>query len=162
MDTVVSNKVQIQVAGATIIIPEAAIADLWLERAGLKSEPLTALPRIDQVVAGGKFKGIVRGENGAPDYLLFDHGEAPERMPWEAAMKWAESQGGSLPTRREQALMFANRAEDEYRKEWYWSSEQYAGYDDFAWMQGFDDGSQGTGHKSNGYRARVVRRQAIQ
>ena len=74
----------------------------------------------------------------------------------------AESQGGSLPTRREQALLFANRAEDEYKREWYWSCAQYAGYADYAWMQNFDDGYQYYVHKSNAYRARVVRRQPIQ
>jgi hypothetical protein len=165
MDTIVSttNQLEIAVAGARVIIPAAAIADLWLERARMKSTaaPRTALPRIDEIVDGGKFKGIVRG-GSQPDYLLFDHGEAAELMPWEAATKWAESQGGSLPTRREQSVLFANRAEGEYRKEWYWSCEQYAGGAESAWVQDFGDGSQGYGRKGDDCRARVVRRQAIQ
>lgn len=107
---------------------------------------------------GGIFMGIVRGENGAPDYRLYDLGEADKRLPWAEAMKWAEEKGGSLPTRREQAVMFGNRGEGQYKSKWYWSCEQDAGDESCVWVQYFDGGYQGSGRKSGDYCARAVRR----
>lgn len=172
MDTPISTprgNVEIEHAGARITIPAQTIADLWLERARLKSAstpwPLqtaqVGLPRIGETVDGATFMGVVRGDDG-PDYLLFDLGEAPERMDWEAAKKWAEERGGSLPTRREQSVMFGNRTEGQYKSEWYWSCALYAGDESYAWIQFFDDGNQGNDHKSYDYRVRAVRRQVIQ
>lgn len=44
---------------------------------------------------------------------------------------------------------------------WYWSSTQYAGYDAYAWCQGFDDGNQGSYHKNRRLRVVLVRRVAL-
>lgn len=164
MDITTGPRVEIEHAGAHITIPSATIAELWLERARMKAPeaPAGTLPKIGDVVSGATFMGLMRGENGASDYLLFDLGEAPERMKWEAAGKWAEERGGGLPTRREQSILFGNRAEDQFKQEWYWSCEQYAGGGDSAWVQTFYDGSQSYGLKGHGCRARAVRRQPIQ
>lgn len=163
MDTITGPNVEIDIAGARVTIPAPTITEMWLERARLKPTGAPgAMPRIGETVNGAVFMGIVRGEGGAPDYRLFDLGEAPERMNWQDAQKWAESKGGSVPTRREQSVMFGNRAEGQYREEWYWSCEQCAGHDASAWVQTFYVGTQNHDHKSNAYRARAVRREPIQ
>ena len=41
---------------------------------------------------------------------------------------------------------------------WYWTSTQRAAFPDCAWMQGFGNGVQLSGHESGYYRARAVRR----
>ncbi len=105
----------------------------------------------------GVYAGIVRGENGAPDYHLVVMDQAPKRLTWKDAMKWAADQGFSLPTRREQSILFGNVPEL-FEKAWYWSSEQYAGDEGYAWYQGFGDGNQDFCHKNDGLRARAVRR----
>lgn len=166
MDTNVSSpSVTFTLAGARITIPEATIVDLWKERieVGLLQPPFGPGPLAvgDAVMAGGVYMGIVRGDDG-PDYRLFDLGEAENRMPWEEAKKWAAALGGSLPTRREQAVMFGNRGKDQYKAEWYWSNEQCAGTEGYAWVQVFDDGSQDYGRKSGDCHARAVRREPIQ
>ena len=170
MDKTVSPSITFELAGASITIPEATIAELWLERAGVgQLQPAfsaaiasTEPPRIGEIRVGATYMGIVRGENGARDYQLWDLGEADKRMPWAEAMKWAEGVGGGLPTRRDQAVMFGNRGEGQYKSEWYWSCEQYAGYESYAWMQNFNHGSQNDDHKSLAYLARAVRRKPIQ
>lgn len=172
MEKTVSPSVTFEFAGASITIPEATITDLWLARAGVGQlqppfGPTATLEearamRIGEAAADGAiFMGIVRNYDGSPDQRLFDLGEAPERMSWDAATKWAESKGGSLPTRREQSVMFGNRGPGQYQEAWYWSCEQYAGTESYAWFQDFNDGGQGDGHKSSVYRARAVRRESI-
>ena len=162
MEITSGNVIEIELAGARIEIPANTIAELWPERLrggeGVAAAPPPIPPRIGSSWLDGIYMGVVRGENGERDHHLIDLGEADERMPWEDAKKWAEKKGGSLPTRREQAVMFGNRAEDQYKEDWYWSSAQYAGGDDYAWMQDFDDGRQCYGHKSGDCRARAVRR----
>jgi hypothetical protein len=105
----------------------------------------------------GIYAGICRGADGAPDYALEVLAEAPKEMNWQDAKAWAESIGGTLPTRREQALCFANVPEL-FKKAWYWSCEQYAGAAAYAWSQGFDYGYQDYGRKYRELRARAVRR----
>jgi hypothetical protein len=115
---------------------------------------------------GGVFAGIVRGRDGAPDYYLI---VGPElgALSWDKAKEAAaelEVDGHtdfSLPFRTEQAVMYGNVPEL-FEKRWYWSQEQYAGLDSFAWAQGFDDGIQDWGNKYNAFRARAVRRVPIE
>lgn len=80
---------------------------------------------------------------------------------WKKAVEWAAKQGGELPTRREQSLLFANCGA-EFKRDWYWSGEQRAGAADYAWGQGFGNGGQDCDYVSGRYRARAVRRVAIQ
>lgn len=42
---------------------------------------------------------------------------------WDAAKAWSEKQGGTLPDRVEQALMF-KFLRNEFKPEWYWSCEE--------------------------------------
>lgn len=82
-------------------------------------------------------------------------------LPWEKAKEWAKEQDGELPTRSEQALLYAN-VKDEFEGDWYWSSEQLASVPSYAWMQDFSNGGQTYGHTSFKHRARAVRRVPIQ
>ena len=81
-------------------------------------------------------------------------------LSWKKAVSWAQEQGGALPTRKEQALLFANAAQA-FERDWYWSGEQYAGDESFAWCQDFISGYQDYNHKDFKLRARAVRRVII-
>ena len=108
--------------------------------------------------AEGVYAGVVRGVNGGPDqHLLLIDGEV-DGVIWDTACIWAESVGGSLPTRAEQAVLFGN-LKDRFQRDWYWSSEQ-AGPSS-AWSQNFDDGSQFNITRSYEGRARAIRRLPI-
>lgn len=121
------------------------------------------LPRIHSTYAGGEVMGVVMGENGQPDYLLIDLGVEPKNnVTWGEAKTWAASVGGDLPTRREQAVMFGNRLEGQYKPRWYWSGEAHASEPSWAWVQYFFNGTQYDGRKANRTRARAVRRVPFQ
>jgi len=68
--------------------------------------------------------------------------------------------GGELPTRREQSLLYAN-CKSQFKGEWYWSGEQHAADSYGAWGQLFGNGDQIYGSKSFEARARAVRRLVI-
>ena len=113
---------------------------------------------IGAAFAGGIYAGIIRGVAGAPDqHLVLLPGDADD-VDWDAAVAFAASVGGELPTRAEQALLFAN-LKDQFKPRWYWSSEQ-AG-PSHAWHQGFDGGYQYYYYRSYEGRARAVRRLEI-
>ena len=115
---------------------------------------------IGAAFAGGIYAGIIRGVDGGLDqHLVLVEGEGVD-LSWEAAGAWAESVGGSLPTRAEQALLFAN-LKDQFKSDWYWSGEQYGPSSSNAWYQDFSYGYQYGGHKSYEGRARAVRRLPI-
>lgn len=115
---------------------------------------------------GGIFAGLVRGENGARDYLLILGPEYDGETDWNTAMAWASGldvgshRDYSLPTRAEQAVLFGN-LRDQFQRDWYWSNTQHAEYADFAWCQGFGYGDQDLYPKGRKRRARAVRRLPI-
>lgn len=112
---------------------------------------------------GGVFAGLARGINGAPDYCVIVGPEMPERRKWDLAIAFAQGidiDGKSdyaLPTRKEQALMFANVPEL-FKGEIYWSCEQHAADRDYVWGRGFGDGLQGYWTKDYEFCACAVRR----
>jgi hypothetical protein len=110
---------------------------------------------------GEKNAGLVLGKDGDADYFLILLPEEKENIDWNDAVKWAKQQGGdmdaSLPTRREQALLYANLNE-EFKNEYYWSSEQHASESGYAWYQYFYYGYQGYYGEGDTLRARAVRR----
>ncbi|WP_152598708.1 DUF1566 domain-containing protein [Janthinobacterium sp. RA13] len=113
---------------------------------------------IGAAFASGIYAGIIRGVDGGPDqHLVLVDGEGVD-LSWEAAGAWAESVGGSLPTRAEQALLFSNLKE-QFKSDWYWSGAQ-AG-PSTAWLQGFGNGAQDDDDRSYEGRARAVRRLPI-
>ena len=172
-----SDVVTLRVGAGELKIPAEDAARAYLEKFMLFDlEPSipahlaeTPHPPIgsDMPGLGGLYAGILRGDDGAPDYRLFmpANQEALE-LPWGKALKHADGfeyaghKDYSLPTRRELRLLYINLKEH-FEDAWYWSSEQLAGDSDFAWMQNFGNGNQGIGLKSNGCRVRLVRRVPI-
>jgi hypothetical protein len=65
-----------------------------------------------------------------------------------------------LPSRLESMLLFGE-LQCEFQRDWYWTSTQYAGNDEYAWFQHFYDGHQYGSHKGDECRARAVRRVPI-
>jgi hypothetical protein len=107
---------------------------------------------------GERRAGIALDATGKATHHLILLPQMPAgRLDWDDAMAWAEKAGGTLPTRQEQALLFAN-CKDAFEPAWYWSSEQYAGDASGAWTQHFDDGYQDTSDKGYKGRVRAVRR----
>jgi hypothetical protein len=117
--------------------------------------PVPAPGAIGSPFGGGTYAGISRGVDSAPDrHLVLLPGEAGD-VDWEAAGAFAASIGGELPTRAEQALLYAN-LKDQFEPRWYWSSTQ-AG-PSYAWLQSFSHGLQYDDYRSYEGRARAVRR----
>lgn len=106
---------------------------------------------------GEHYAGLALKIDGTPSHhLILLPGEG-EDLQWSAAVEWAEKAGGALPTRQEQALLYAN-LKDQFKPEWYWSGEQHDA--SYAWCQGFGDGYQHAIHKDSELCARAVRRLA--
>ncbi|QBQ99215.1 DUF1566 domain-containing protein [Paraburkholderia pallida] len=106
---------------------------------------------------GERYAGLVLGEDGKQDYhLILLPGEA-ESVDWKAACEWAAERDASLPTRREQSLLFAN-LKAEFESAWYWSGEPHEENSGWAWSQRFGYGDQILNHQYDELRARAVRR----
>lgn len=104
---------------------------------------------------GERYAGPVLNEHGLlSHHLVLLPGDADD-LDWTAAKQWAKEAGGELPTRQEQALLFAN-LKSEFEGAYYWSSEEYSS--SYAWNQGFYHGLQYYLSKSAESRARAVRR----
>jgi hypothetical protein len=115
----------------------------------------------DNLKEGEEYSGLILGKGGESDYhLILRPGEA-ESVTFEEAKAWAKKAGGELPTRRDQALLYANLKE-QFQPRWYWSGERYAPNGGCAWAQGFDYGGQNSCHKVFDCRARAVRRLTLQ
>ena len=111
----------------------------------------------EQLQPGEIYAGLLLGADGAPDQHIFLLPGAVEETTWPDAVTWAQSIGGELPTRREQALLFAN-LKGEFKQAWYWSGEQHEALADYAWFQYFGYGGQGNYLKSYSGRSRAVGR----
>src|SRR5690606_29474773 len=105
---------------------------------------------------GERYAGIVLDEEGNPAYHLILLPGDQDDINWSSAKKWAAEQGGELPTRREQSLLFANLG-GHFEERAYWSSEQYESNSGYAWYQYFNDGSQASYDTYGELRARAVR-----
>jgi hypothetical protein len=78
-------------------------------------------------------------------------------LNWQAAIDWAESVGGALPNRQEQALLYAN-CKPHLKPAWHWSSETYESNASYAWGCYFGYGCQDGYRKSYDGSAVAVRR----
>jgi hypothetical protein len=106
---------------------------------------------------GEHYAGLVLDADGnASHHLILLPGEG-EDVAWQDAKDWATAAGGELPTRQEQALLYANLKE-QFKPQWYWSAETYSNDGSYAWGQYFGFGYQYNDHKSYGGSARAVRR----
>ena len=120
--------------------------------------------KLPELNHGEHYAGLIVGKDGEPSYhLVLLPGEA-EKVTFAEANEWAGLQGymskASLPTRREQALLYAN-IKEQFQPAWYWSSEEHASYAGWAWYQYFNNGDQYYHHQNNQLRARAVRRLPI-
>lgn len=106
---------------------------------------------------GERYAGIVLYDDGAfSHHLILLPGEVEDKT-WEQAKDWAASIGGSLPTRREQSLLFAN-LKGEFESTYYWSGERHEKESGWAWSQDFLTGYQRDTRQYLELRARAVRR----
>ena len=113
-----------------------------------------------ELADGEHYAGLILNADGTPSHHLVllpgDHDDAK----WQAAVEWAQSINGELPTRAEQSLLYAN-CKPQFQGDWYWSGEPYASVARYAWCQGFGNGGQGTSYVNDHCRARAVRRLPI-
>lgn len=117
------------------------------------------LPRMHSQYAGGVVMGVMAGQDGKPDYLLILHSQSPERMTFKQALAWSKAASGEDgPTLPELAMLFANRREGQFKKEWCWSVTPYAGVERSAWLQNFYGGTQLYYLMDTDHRAVAVRR----
>jgi hypothetical protein len=108
---------------------------------------------------GEHYAGAVLDAQGQHLHHLVLMAALPDgELNWADAMAWAESFGGTLPTRQEQALLFAN-CRQHLVADWHWSSEQAGA--SHAWSQDFHRGGQYFTLQSAELRARAVRRIAV-
>ena len=160
-----SNKteaVTIDLGGAKLTVDTKALCQAWFEKhLTVQPSALAQTHGRPALKEGETYAGILLGKEGEHDqYIILLPGEA-EDVTWSAALEWAKEQDGSLPTRREQALLFANLKEH-FQAAYYWSSEQHASDESYAWLQHFFNGTQYDFLKSAELRARAVRRLTIQ
>jgi hypothetical protein len=114
----------------------------------------TTLPLLGQPMETGTFVGLTTRPDGTHCAVVLLPSEA-EKLRWPDAVKWAEEQGGELPSRPVAALLFAN-AKDQFKQAWYWTGEEDGS--SCAWNQRFNYGYQFNDDKSAQLRARAVRR----
>ena len=129
-------------------------------KAPAKAPAATKALTLPVLAKGEIYAGIVVRDGKPAHHLVLLAGHKTEPVKWENAMAWAKAQGGELPTRKEQALLFANAAEH-FEQEWYWSQEVHPVYADYAFFQAVFSGGQYGGRKAYDYRARAVRRVAL-
>ena len=110
---------------------------------------------------GEHYAGFLVGKDGVAGHHVILLPEQAADIKWADAVKWAEEQGGELPTRREQSLLYANLKE-QFDERWYWSSETHASDSSYAWGQNFHNGDQSHYDKRYEFRARAVRRLVLE
>jgi hypothetical protein len=120
---------------------------------------LLSIPAVTiELRPGERYAGAVLDADGnVMHHLVLLAAKPEEDLSWQAAMNWAKSVGGELPTRQEQALLFAN-CKAQFEARWHWSSETHEKDASYAWGCYFYYGSQGSIHKSYEGCARAVRR----
>lgn len=107
---------------------------------------------------GERYAGPVLDAEGRIQHHLVLLPDWPEqRLNWKDAKAWAESLGAQLPTRQEQALLYAN-CKPHLKRTWHWSSEEHEEDASHAWGCRFSYGTQNYGPKSGEGSAVAVRR----
>ena len=116
-------------------------------------------PTTPTLAAGETYIGAIVKADGTGHRIVLLPGDN-NAASWQAQMEWAKSIGGNLPSRIEQAMLFAYH-HDAFKPTWYWSNEQHAASSGYAWYQYFCNGSQDYYDASIKLRARAVRRVSI-
>ena len=142
---------------------EAKQSELSQLIAKFKDQPaqntLHVFPRLDiELSPGEHYAGPVLDQNGQIEHHLVLMAHRPtDKLNWQAAMDWSARVGGSLPTRQEQALLYAN-CKPHLKPGWHWSCETHEDDASSAWGCHFGNGVQNNSHKSNEGSAVAVRR----
>ena len=150
------GSVAFEVAGARVTLSTESIKANWLKSLTAKPEPVPGILGLF-LAHGEHYAGVILGKDGTPNYHLILLPGDENEITWDKAKEWAASINGELPTRREQALLYANLPE-QFEKTWYWSGEQSASGSNYAWYQDFSGGGQNLTRKYHELRARAVRR----
>lgn len=133
------------------------IAKFKAEQPRTLSVPAAAI----QLTNGEHYAGLLLNADGKPSHHVIllpgDEGD----LTFEQAKEWATKQGGELPSRQEQSLLFAN-LKGKFEGTWYWSGQQHETESGWAWYQHFSYGHHGGRSKSGEFRARAVRRLVIE
>ena len=114
---------------------------------------------LPELKSGETYAGLVIDNTGSMHHLILLDGDADD-APHQEQLDWAKSIGGDLPTRQEQALLYAN-CKAQFKSDWYWSADLYASGSGYAWSQVFIYGSQGNLDITSKLCARAVRRLSI-
>ncbi|KGS89840.1 hypothetical protein X947_6081 [Burkholderia pseudomallei MSHR7334] len=117
----------------------------------------TELPELAE---GEVYIGAIGDKNGDFHHVILLPGDSGDAT-WQEQMDWAKSINGNLPTRVEQAMLWAHHR-DLFKREWYWSNETHHRDSGCAWYQSFSSGIQHNFRKVSALRARAVRRLIIQ
>ena len=147
----------------TIEALEAKQTELSLLIAQFKAEALKPVLFVLHEAAielqlGERYVAPVLNESGNVTHHLVLMAQRPEKkLNWQSAIDWAESIGGSIPTRQELSLLFAN-CKPHLEPGWHFSSETHEDDASYAWVCYFHDGGILDNHKSVEGSAVAVRR----
>jgi hypothetical protein len=114
---------------------------------------------IPPLAEGEVYVGAISDKNGDFYHVVLLQGDNDDAT-FDAQLAWAKSIGGDLPTRVEQAMLWAG-FRDQFQKDWYWSNETHHRESGWAWYQLFSYGDQLSSDESSHCRARAVRRLPI-
>ncbi len=117
----------------------------------------SVVPAIGANFKDGMYAGLTVFENDPHELVLLP---GDFKGPWEKAKAWAAELGGVLPSRVDALILYKN-LKPEFKEEYYWTSEEYTGDADGAWVAAFSYGYQATTRKGDASRCRAVRRVAI-
>ncbi|SDR37117.1 hypothetical protein SAMN05443245_5186 [Paraburkholderia fungorum] len=115
--------------------------------------------QIPPLAEGEVYVGAIGDKNGDFYHVVLLPGDSDDAT-FDDQLAWAKSIGGGLPTRVEQAMLWAG-FRDLFQKDWYWSNETHHRESGWAWFQNFSNGYQILNAKVGHCRARVVRRLPI-
>ncbi len=137
-------------------------ADLTTPTSGAKApKPAQAL-YLPDLQPGDRYAGVELDTEGNPTaHLILLAARPTSKLNHQAAMEWAASVGGALPTTQEQSLLFAN-CKAHLPSTWCWSCETCDGDASYAWICHFFNGSLDSSRKSYEGSAVAVRRSVIQ
>jgi hypothetical protein len=115
---------------------------------------------LPELKEGEIYAGAIINPDGTGNHVILLPSDKDDG-DWQSAMDWAKEQGGDLPNREEQALLF-NQSSEQFKPEWYWSNTTHKNAAEWAWYQDFRNGYQNYyNYKINELRARAVRRLPI-
>lgn len=108
---------------------------------------------------GEIYIGAIGNAKGEVYHLVLLPGDNDDATHAEQ-LAWAQSIGGDLPNRIEQAMLWADHR-DQFKKDWYWSNEKHHSESGWAWCQSFITGTPSNDPTDYALRARAVRRLVV-